>query len=256
MQLWSENITSILEEKNVKVSYGYNKMGDEETLVKVVRDDKDTWIPLEEYLENEVDESVHEILRRNVVTATRNYNHSVKSFVKEIMMNPSNPMSVQYYSCKLEFQGRGAAHNHVTLWINMKKMEFMMDSYSKTQSESLLESNLTNIDILFEENEHEFKENVKEAIQICKIDVRPKTFEDSLREDNARLNIKHFADKKIVQDRLEVDDVLSRFKFVGLTKAFQKFQTHENLLNFEESSVKIFANEFISVPKYFGRKIC
>ena len=121
-KLWSENITSILEEKQIKVSYGYNKKGDEETLVNVKREDKDIWIPLEEYLENEVDETVHEILRRNVVTATRNYNQRVKSFVKEIMLNPSNPMSVQYYSSKLEFQGRGAAHNHETLWIDMKKM--------------------------------------------------------------------------------------------------------------------------------------
>ena len=35
--------------------------------------------------------------------------------------------------------------------IDMKKMEFMMDSYSKTGNESLLESNLTNLDVFFEE---------------------------------------------------------------------------------------------------------
>ena len=54
-------------------------------------------------------------------------------------------------------------------------------------------------------------------------------------------------DKKLMQDNLEFDEVLSRFKFDGLTKAFNKFQTHEQFLKFEESAVINFANEFISV---------
>ena len=33
-------------------------------------------------------------------------------------------MCVEYYTTKVEFQGRGAAHNHGVLWLDMKKMEF------------------------------------------------------------------------------------------------------------------------------------
>ena len=34
-------------------------------------------------------------------------------------------MCVQYWSTKVEFQGRGAGHNHGTLWVDIDKMEFM-----------------------------------------------------------------------------------------------------------------------------------
>ena len=43
--------------------------------------------------------------------------------MKEIVMNKSNPMAVKYYSTKVEFQGRGAAHNHGVLWVDVNKIE-------------------------------------------------------------------------------------------------------------------------------------
>ena len=46
------------------------------------------------------------------------------------MMDSSNPMSVKFYSSKLEFQGRGAPHIHGTMWVDMEKMEFMMENTS------------------------------------------------------------------------------------------------------------------------------
>ena len=33
-------------------------------------------------------------------------------------------MCVGHYTTKVEFQGRGAAHNHGVLWLDMKKMEY------------------------------------------------------------------------------------------------------------------------------------
>ena len=131
---WMENITSILEEKNINVDYRFDCDGDEETLVEVTRSSTREWVTLEEYIENEMDESIHETLRRNVVTATRNYQHRVKAFIKEIMTHPSNPMLVTHYSAKLEFQGRGAAKNHGTLWIDIDKMEFMVKFSAKIKS--------------------------------------------------------------------------------------------------------------------------
>ena len=67
---------------------------------------------------------IRDRIRTNVLNATRNYNNRVKAFIKNIVLNKSNPMSVQYYSTKVEFQGRGAGHNHGTLWVDLNKMEY------------------------------------------------------------------------------------------------------------------------------------
>ena len=79
---------------------------------------------LKEYLEKHVDESQHELIRRNVYIATRNYNNRVKSLIRDIITDKNNPMCVEYWTTKVEFQGRGASHNHGTIWVDMKKMEF------------------------------------------------------------------------------------------------------------------------------------
>ena len=67
---------------------------------------------MREYLNKYVDASTHELIRRNIFIATRNYNHIVKAFIKDIVMDKSSPMCAQYWSTKVEFQGRGAGHNH------------------------------------------------------------------------------------------------------------------------------------------------
>ena len=77
--------------------------------------------------------------------------------------------------------------------------------------------------------------------------MRPKTFEESIREDNARKPVKSFGDSKFRQSGLKVEEILSRFKFIGLTRAFKKFQSNDSLLDFEEAAVKNFANKFTSV---------
>ena len=61
------------------------------------------------------------------MNATRNYNHRVKSFINDIVMDKNNPMAVDYYSTKVEFQGRGAAHNHGVLWVNLRQMELYFE---------------------------------------------------------------------------------------------------------------------------------
>ena len=38
-------------------------------------------------------------------------------------MDPSNPMSVRYFTYKVEFQARGAGHIHGTLWLNLLDLE-------------------------------------------------------------------------------------------------------------------------------------
>ena len=38
-------------------------------------------------------------------------------------MGMNNPMKIKYISYRVEFQGRGAAHIHGTLWLNIKEIE-------------------------------------------------------------------------------------------------------------------------------------
>ena len=57
---------------------------------------------LDEFLSKNV--SKHEFIRKNVLTATRNFNYRVKMFIKHILMNKQNPMTVEYFNYRVEFQ--------------------------------------------------------------------------------------------------------------------------------------------------------
>ena len=104
-----------------KIRYKFDYKVGEENMV-IAEDNQE--IKLNTYLEDHVNKSLHEIIRTNIMNATRNYNHRVKAFIKEIIMDKSNPMSVKHFSTKVEFQGRGASHNHGTLWVDLPKMEY------------------------------------------------------------------------------------------------------------------------------------
>ena len=69
------------------------------------------------------------------------------------MVDSSNPMSVEHYSAKLEFQGRGAAHNHGVLWLNLDKLEHMFEKLEKDKSLNPIEYNLLDFDKLFQDKE-------------------------------------------------------------------------------------------------------
>ena len=47
------------------------------------------WIDMENYIENEMDETLHEVRRRNVVTATWNYQARVQTLMQTIIRVPS-----------------------------------------------------------------------------------------------------------------------------------------------------------------------
>ena len=80
-------------------------------------------MPWKDYLEKYIDESQHELIRRNVLLATRNFQHRMEVFKKEIVFGPNNPMRVRHISYRVEFQGRGAAHIHGVLWIDLKAVK-------------------------------------------------------------------------------------------------------------------------------------
>ena len=115
---WEENFSSLLADMGVSIIYKCCSDGNEETNVKT---EKGTF-PMKQYLEEYVDESRHEMIRTHVLNATRNYNHRVKAFIKEIVLDKNNLMAVVYYFTKVEFLGRGPG----IIMVNLKKMEQLL----------------------------------------------------------------------------------------------------------------------------------
>ena len=114
-----ENFSSFLVENGYILEYSVDEDGTTNTRVK---DGKLLDKTLEQFLQEDVNESLHEMIRTNVLTATRNFQHRVDAFRNEILSNKDNPMKIKHISYRVEFQGRGAAHIHGTLWLDIKKI--------------------------------------------------------------------------------------------------------------------------------------
>ena len=124
---WDENFAAILREKNWTIRYMIeeNDEGQPKTVIHVdyKKDDKMYSKKLREFLKEDVDKSLHECIRGNVLLATRYFNHRVKAFINDIAMGGGNPMSVDKFSYKTEFQERGAGHVHGVLWVKTHVIE-------------------------------------------------------------------------------------------------------------------------------------
>ena len=119
---WHENFAAILREKGYTVHYSIIPEGDTfNTIIEV--DTQNGKKSLANFLKEDVDSSLHEFIRNNVLLATRFFQHRVQAFIREVMLGKNNPMNIKYYSYKVEFQDRGAGHIHGVLWINMKVLE-------------------------------------------------------------------------------------------------------------------------------------
>ena len=97
---------------------------------------KGEWKPLKNFIEEDLKESYHQMIRGNVSMATRYFNQRVKSFFSNIVMDKSNPMSVKYFSYRVEFQARGAGHIHGTLWLDLKKLEKLVLTDGRLKEEN------------------------------------------------------------------------------------------------------------------------
>ena len=91
---FNENFTSVLDDETITYHF---KDGQEEVLIN--------GLSVEEYLSQ--NSSRHEHIKTNILTATRNFQHRVKSFIKNIVMNQFSPMIVRFYNYRVEFQMRG-----------------------------------------------------------------------------------------------------------------------------------------------------
>ena len=170
---WNENFTTFLQSHTLEYVI---KNGREKCFV-------DT-IPLDEFLEK--NESKHEFIRKNILTATLNFNNRVQEFIKNIIMNPHGEMCVEYYNYRVEFQMRGAGHIHGTLWLDWQKLKENMEKNKKSGAEnifdvSLVEEAFKNIkDETFGSEKHK-----KELQPECSNNEGGKTFNKFDREHEA-----------------------------------------------------------------------
>ena len=107
---YNENFTTFLQEHKIHIIVE----NDQEKCL--IADD-----PLDVFLQKEENQSKHDFIRQNIHTATLNFDHRVKAFINDIVMNKESPFSVKYYNYRVEFQLRGAAHIHGTIWIDADK---------------------------------------------------------------------------------------------------------------------------------------
>ena len=86
---WNENFTSILREKGYNIIWTADNVSlDRCTEVKIKiefwKEDVKKQIELRDFLQDEVDESLHEFIRTNVFMATTNFMNRLKCLEKEL----------------------------------------------------------------------------------------------------------------------------------------------------------------------------
>ena len=87
-----------------------------------------------EHMKTNMKGSKAQLIRDNVLTATRVFDKKVKTFIKTIVMGRDNPMHILLYTYRVEFQQRGAAHVHGVLWMNMTKLEKTIPGLTRSYS--------------------------------------------------------------------------------------------------------------------------
>ena len=107
---WNENFTSILKEKGYNIIWICNSdetedCTDVEVKVEFESGKGKQEILLRQFLEENIDESLHEFIRTNVFIATRNFVQRLKAFRRDIMLGHNSPMAIENWSDKMEFQG-------------------------------------------------------------------------------------------------------------------------------------------------------
>ena len=126
---WNENFATIIRERGWTIRHSIEEDEDgypsTSIYVDYEKNGKQHSERVQELLKSEVDDSIHECIRGNVLLATRFFNHRVKQFMNEIAMGGGNPISVYKYPYKVEFQDRGAGHVHGTLWVNLHTIDSM-----------------------------------------------------------------------------------------------------------------------------------
>ena len=122
---WETDFNTILRDKGWEIKYTLKKDDEDnwDTIVEARKSKEESYKPIKQFIKEDVEESIHELIRENVLTATRFYQHRVKQFISKVAMGKNNPMQVKNYTYKVEFQDRGAGHIHGTLWLRLGEIE-------------------------------------------------------------------------------------------------------------------------------------
>ena len=242
---WDENLSSILQSLDIAVEFTHDNKGQEETVVKY-GDNLEKRKEISKFIEEDLPPSKHELLRSNVVTATRNYSHRVRAFIRDIVRDRNNPMCVENYTTKVEFQGRGAAHNHGVLWLDMKKMEYFFIDDKGNWSD-------------FGNYFNPLDKQEKILMNAIKSIVKKFYSNDIILDSSDQTVLNHFYYQYVQtnNDRVDTDvdelkfqeDLMARFPLFGISSAFKNFQTNEDLKPHEEKAVINFVNRFTTCTK-------
>ena len=124
---WISNFAPMFISKGYELLYSVEQDVDYNWFIRIQgrKDNTQNWKDIEELIE-ELGDSKHEMLRGNVIHATRYFQHRVKQFLSKIVLHKENPMNVDIYSYRVEFQQRGAGHIHGTLWLQLENLEKMI----------------------------------------------------------------------------------------------------------------------------------
>ena len=125
---WLPNFAAILLEQGYHIRYDVKLIDGKWQHFIEGRTDHGPWKKLKDFLRDDVDDTNHELIRGNVLTATRYFDHRVKCFLRDIVLHKSNPMSVKFFTYKVEFQARGAGHIHGPFWLDLDKLETLVRS--------------------------------------------------------------------------------------------------------------------------------
>ena len=190
-QRWSANMAEIVMNRGFTVRFSRNRTNDDQEPFIEVKTVDGNWKPLMQFIKEDVKESLQELIRGNVVSATRYFHHRVKSFINKILLARSNPLSVQYYSYKVEIQERGAPHIHGVIWLNLSELEnlYMVDGeLSNTRTSD--EQPLKGIGEIFKKIKHSQKlTNEDKAVLVKWIDafITVSTHPDTVGQDVAEI---------------------------------------------------------------------
>ena len=80
---WEDNFGTILQDKgfNVKYTVSTDEKGNWNTIVEARKNAEHNYKPIMLFIEEDVEETLHELVRDNVMTATRYFQHRVKQFI-------------------------------------------------------------------------------------------------------------------------------------------------------------------------------
>ena len=123
-------------------------------------------VPWEDYLkERGMEINLNEEMRKNVLTLTRIFDRRLKMFTKHIIMGKNNPMHVNYFTYRIEFQSRGAGHAHGLLWLDLEAVK--RDSKGK-----IIRDPDTNLPIPVFPGIKEAMRKIKNDVPLTEIDIK------------------------------------------------------------------------------------